>query len=170
MATLRDWLATCQAIVPRFCGKGECESEGSRGSGGERAKTYTEAGGQHAGCDDQVGQHKAGHAEGEEDRLAGVRVKCRVDDFLGLPELGGHGWYLPLLVCDQELLGLLEAGATDEEGPGRRGRRLAPVLDPNPVSKPQLMLNQPPTVRLHRDGVSSTRARSRRPCHPYHSH
>ena len=36
------------------------------GRGGE---AYAESWGQHAGCDDEIGEDKAGHAKGKEDRL-----------------------------------------------------------------------------------------------------
>jgi hypothetical protein len=47
------------------------ERKGVRGGIGG-GKTYAKARGQHAGCYDQVGQHEAGHPEGQEDRLARV--------------------------------------------------------------------------------------------------
>lgn len=46
-------------------------------------------------------------------------MKGRVDELLGLPQLGSHGLDLSLLVGDEELLGLLETGIANEKGPGR---------------------------------------------------
>lgn len=108
-----------------------------------KMETHAESGLEHAGRDDQVGQDESGHAEGEEDRFAGVWRPCacvsrsatspragellgswarrtwvegRVDDLLGLPELWRHRRDLSLLVVAEEGLGLLETGAADEQG------------------------------------------------------
>lgn len=52
-------------------------------------------------------------------------MESRVDELLGLPQLGSHGLDLPLLVGDEQLLGLLETGIANEKGPGKKTRKLA---------------------------------------------
>ena len=68
MATLSDWLVICQRTVPVVWRRRQGVSGREAGEGG----AYTEAWRQHAGRDDEVGDDEAGHAEGQEDRLAGV--------------------------------------------------------------------------------------------------
>lgn len=52
------------------------------GEGGGKGETYAQAGGEHAGCYDEVGEDETGHAEGKEHWLARVCVILELDTFL----------------------------------------------------------------------------------------
>ena len=89
-------------------------ASGALGGAGRGAE-YAEARCEHAGRHDQVGKDEAGHAEGQDDGRARVRVQRRVDDLLRLPDLGREACGAALLVVGDGLLGLLQAGTGDQE-------------------------------------------------------
>lgn len=66
MATLSDWLATCQPSVPAVCCLLACRPPSLW-----RA-AYREVGCKHAARDDQVRKDERRHAERQEDRLASI--------------------------------------------------------------------------------------------------
>lgn len=71
MATLRDWLTTCQPMVPAVCDWGLVGWENEAGG----MRTYAETGLEHAGRDDQVREDERRHAEGQHDRFPGIYRK-----------------------------------------------------------------------------------------------
>lgn len=71
-------------------------------------------------------------------RMKHTGMESRVDELLGLPQVGRHGLDLSLLVGDEELLSLLETSIANEKRPANLARTLARHSLSRPESSPSL--------------------------------
>ena len=72
-------------------------------------------------------------------RMKHTGMESRVDELLGLPQVGRHGLDLSLLVGDEELLSLLETGIANEKRPANMACTLARHSLSRPESSPSLL-------------------------------